>query len=59
MGVHQTFFWGPIFEVRNKILLLGKSLKFRVIFQQYALKLIKIWKIIEKIWENMQIFQIF
>ena len=34
----------PIFEGRNEILLLGKALKFRVIFQRYALKLIKIRK---------------
>ena len=49
--------WGPIFEGRNEILLLGKALKFRVNFQKCALKLIKIWKIIEKILEK--IFRIF
>ena len=53
-GVHQMF-WGTIFEGRNEILLLGKALKFGVIFQKYALKLIKIWKIIENIREKMQI----
>ena len=42
-GVHQMF-WGPIFEGQNKILLLGKALKFRVIFQKYALKLKKYLK---------------
>ena len=39
---------GPIFDGRNEILLLCKALKFGVIFQKYAFKLIKIWKIIEK-----------
>ena len=35
--------WGvsPIFRGLNEILLLGKALKFGVIFQKYALKLIK------------------
>ena len=47
---------GPIFEGRNEILLLGKAIKFGVILQKYALKLIEIWKIIEKIREKMQIF---
>ena len=37
-GVHQMF-GGPIFDGRNEIFLLGKPLKFRVIFQKYALKL--------------------
>ena len=46
-GVRQMF-GGPIFEGRNEILLLGKVLKFRVIFQKYVLKFIKTWKIIEK-----------
>ena len=31
---------GPIFEGRNKILLLGKILNFVVIFQTYALELL-------------------
>ena len=57
-GVHQMF-WGPILEGRNEILLLGKALKLRVIFQKFALKLIKIWKIIEKIREKFKLFQIF
>ena len=43
---------GPIFEGRNEILLLGKALKSGVIFQKYALKLIKNWKIVEKIREK-------
>ena len=30
---------GPIFDGRYKILLLGKAIKFAVIFQKYALKL--------------------
>ena len=41
---------GPIFEGWNEILLLGIALKFRVIFQTYALNLIKMK--IEKILEN-------
>ena len=32
---------GPIFRGWNEILQLGKALKFGVIFQKYALKLIK------------------
>ena len=39
---------GPIFRGWNEILLLGKALKFGVIFQKYALTLIKNWKN----WEN-------
>ena len=53
-GVQQLemrFFMGG-----NEILLIDKTLKFRVIFQKYALKLIKIFKIIEKIREKMQNF---
>ena len=42
---------GPIFEGLHEISLLAKALKFGVIFQKYAFKLIKIWKIIEKIRE--------
>ena len=57
-GVHQLF-GGPIFGGRNEILILGKGVKFRVIFQKYALKLINIWKIIEKIWEKCNIFRNF
>ena len=45
-------FGGPIFEGRNEILLLGKALKLRLNFQTYALKLIKIGKILEKIREK-------
>ena len=45
------------FEGRNEILPLGKALKFGEIFQKYALKLIKIRKIIEKIPEKMQNFR--
>ena len=37
---------GPILEGRNEILLLGKAVKFVVIFQKYALKLIKSDKIL-------------
>ena len=43
---------GPIFRGWNEILLLGKALKFGVIFKKYALKLIKNLKHIEKIREK-------
>ena len=42
---------GPIFRRWNEILLLGKALKFGVIFQKYALKLIK------KIEKNLRKFE--
>ena len=54
-----TNVWGPIFEGRNEILLLDKALKFRVICQKYALKLIKIRRTIENIrktWKNSRNF---
>ena len=51
--------WGPIFEGKKGILILGKAIKFRVIFQKYALKLIKLWYIIEKIWEKCIFFRCF
>ena len=58
--VHEMFGGGgPNFDGRNEILLLSKALKFRVIFQKYALNLIKIWSIVEKIREKMQFFPIF
>ena len=34
--------WGPIFEGRNKILILGKVLKCMVIPQKYTSKLLRI-----------------
>ena len=40
-GAHKMF-GGPIFDGRNKILLLRQALKLGVIFQKYPLKLIKI-----------------
>ena len=40
-GGPQNVWGGPIFRGWNEILLLGKALKFEVIFQKYALKLIK------------------
>ena len=46
---------GPIFDGRNEILLLDKGLKAGVIFQKYSLKLIKIWKIIEKMQKNANV----
>ena len=50
-GSAKCFFFGggPIFRGWNEILLSGKALKFGVIFQKFALKLIKICKIIGKI----------
>ena len=53
----RQMYGGPIFRGWNEILLLGKALKFGVIFQTYGWKLIKIWKIIEKIREKMQNFR--
>ena len=50
---------GPIFLGRNEILLLGKALKFVVIFQKYALKLTKIEKLLRKFEKNSKIFGIF
>ena len=47
------------FEGRIENLLLSKAPKFWEIFQKYAFKLIKIWKIIEKIGEKLQIFRKF
>ena len=64
--MHEGFFgWGgppsvwrdSLFEGRDNILLLGKALKFGVIFQKFALKLLKIWKIMEKLSEEKQNFQ--
>ena len=49
-------FGGPIFRGWNENFLLCKALKFGVIFQKYALKLIKIRKIIEKIREKCKFF---
>ena len=51
-GSSKGFWGGPIFEGRNENLRFGKALQFGVIFQKYALKLIKIWKIIENLREN-------
>ena len=47
---------GPIFGGWNEILLLGKALKFGVIFQKFALKLIKN---LRNYWENSRKMQIF
>ena len=49
----------PIFDGRYDFLLLGKALQSGVIFQKYALKLAKIWKIIEKMKGKCKIFDIF
>ena len=58
-GGPQNVWGGPIFRGWNEFLILGKALKFGVIFLKYALILIKNWKNIEKIREKMQIFQKF
>ena len=55
-GGPQNVWWGPIFRWWNEILLLGKALKFGVIFQK-CIKINKKVKNIEKIREKMQIFQ--
>ena len=50
-GVHKMFGgW-------NEILLLGKALKFKVMFQKLPLKLIKICQIIGKIREKCKYFR--
>ena len=38
-GGPQNVLGGPIFRRRNEILVLGRAIKFGVIFQKYALKL--------------------
>ena len=40
-GGPQNVWGGPIFRGWDEFLLLGKARKFEVIFQKYALKLIK------------------
>ena len=64
--MHTGFFgWGgsakwlghPIFSRVERNFTIGQSPKIWGNFQKYALKLIKIWKIIEKIPEKMQIFR--
>ena len=57
-GCPPNVWRGPIFGGRNENFFMGKSLKFGVIFQKYALKLIKLWKIIEKIREKCKFFQL-
>ena len=47
---------GPIFRVWIEILLLGKALKFGLIFQNYT---IKINKTLKNYWENSSKMQIF
>ena len=54
----RQMFDGPFFEGRDKILILGKALKFVVIFQKFALKLLNIRKITEKISEKCKFFKI-
>ena len=50
--------WGSIFTSQNKVLLFGKALKLGN-FTKNAVKLIKIWTIIEEIWEKVQSFKAF
>ena len=52
-------FGDPILDGQNEILVFGKGRKFGLIFHKYALKLIIIWKIIEKIREIDKSFQTF
>ena len=40
--------WGSDFWGSEQILITGQSLKFMVIFQKSALKLLRTWKIIRK-----------
>ena len=51
-GASTKCLGGPIFRGLNEILLLGKALKFGLLFQKFALKLINICKIIGKIREK-------
>ena len=55
-GGPQNVSGGQIFRGWNEILLLGKALKFGLIFQKLALKLIKICKMIGKIREKRKVF---
>ena len=55
-GDPQNVCGGPIFRGWSEILLLGKALKFGVIFQKLTLTLIKICKIIVKIREKCKFF---
>ena len=50
---------GPIFEGLNVILLLGNALKFGVIFQKYALKLVHFEKLLRKFEEKFEFFRNF
>ena len=47
-GGGQPNVWGSVFQCGDKTLLLDGALKFEVIFQNISLKLLKIWKIIDK-----------
>ena len=55
----QKMLGGTIFRGWNEILLLGKALKFGVIFQKFACKLIKLCKIIGKNRENANLSENF
>ena len=58
-GGPENVWGGQILRRWNEILLLGKALKFGVIFQKYALKLIKNWKNIEKFQKKCKFFRKF
>ena len=58
-GGPENVWGGPIFQGWNEILLLGKALKFGVIFQKYALKLIKNGKILRRFEKKCKFFRKF
>ena len=58
-GGPQIVWGGSDFSRVERNFTIGQTLKFGVIFQKYALKLIKNWKNIEKIREKCQFFRNF
>ena len=52
-------FGSPIFLRWKEILLLGKAIEFLVIFQKYALKLIKNEKLLRKLEKNANFSEFF
>ena len=58
-GGPENVWGGPIFRGWNEFLLLGKALKFGVIFQKYALKLIKKLKKLRKFEKKCKFFRKF
>ena len=57
-GGQQNVWWSDYFRV-ERILLLGKALKFGVIFQKYPLKLKKIEKLMRKFEKKCKFFRTF